>query len=108
MGYRDVKNEAIAALQGKEGTRIEHEQRHDLNTKNLLATEEVSVDAVIKMLNWSSGKHYSCSAHHLLPEVDVHEFRNIQVRLEGEPEKTTWYVKLYIIEPTTWFISVHR
>ena len=79
-----------------------------MNTKNLLATEDVSLADVIKMLNWSNGNDFSSSPHHLVPDIEVHEFRNIQVRLEGETEKSSWYVKLYFIEPTTWFISVHK
>lgn len=51
MGFNDVRKQALAALEGKEGTQIEHEQRNDLNTKNLLATEDVSLADVVKMLN---------------------------------------------------------
>lgn len=98
MGFKDVKSRVLACL--KDGA-ISHEQRGDIDIKNLLATGQVSLDEVAAIIGRSRGSHYSSSAHHVVNDIDVHI---IKTKRDGE----AWYIKWYFLEPNSVFISVHN
>ena len=94
MGFTDAKRQVLAAL--KNGTwRVEARQRVDV--KNKLATGEVSVDALAKVIGRSRGQDHTMRPHDRDQTVTVHIIR-----------KGGWYIKFYFVEPHTFFISVHE
>ena len=98
MGFKDVKKEVIDCLMNG---LVLHEARNDINIKNLLKTGVVSNEDVATMLAKSRGNEYSCSPHHFDNSIDVHI---VKVLHQGN----SWYVKWYISEPDSIFISVHN
>lgn len=98
MGFKSVKKEVINCL--KNGL-VLHEARDDIDIKNLLETGVVSNDEVAGMIAASRGNEYSTSPHHLDKSIDVHI---IKVLNKGQ----SWYIKWYISEPDSIFISVHN
>jgi len=74
-----------------------HEERGDIDLKNLLATGVVSPEQVIELIKKSRGHDHSLSPHHIVADIDVHV-----IRCEG------WYIKFYVLAPNVWFISVHQ
>jgi hypothetical protein len=95
MGLNDVREKAIQCL--KDG-KAQHDNRS--GDKNLLKTDAVTSEEVITMLRRTSGRQYEVSQHHFIESVEVHIFKPI---VRG----VKWYIKLYFIEPSCWFISVH-
>jgi hypothetical protein len=94
MGFNDAKRQVLAAL--KNGTwRVEARQHVD--AKNKLATGEVSVDELVKVIGRSRGQDHAMRPHDRDQAVTVHIIR-----------KDGWYIKFYFIEPLTFFISVHE
>ena len=105
MGFRYARDAAIAALLGGQ---VQHEARDDIDDKTLLATGAVTSEGVVRLLRACRGTQYSCSPHHqLVKNVEVHEFKPIGSLEPGGP-KLKWYIKLYFLDPDTWFISVHH
>lgn len=98
MGFKDVRAKVIAALQSGD---IRNEQRPDADEKNLLESDEVTTDFVVKLLLRCSGDQYETSLHHFDREVLCHVFTPY---LGGE----RWYVKVYFQLSDAVFISVHR
>ncbi len=95
MGYTEVKDTVIKALGAGS---YSHEPRAGvIDEKNKLATGEVTPEFVANLIKRSTGADYSCSPHHKAPAIEVHII-----------EKNGWYVKFYILEPDTVFISVHQ
>jgi len=94
MGFRDARKSLLNAL--KSGT-YQHEARNDINEKNKLLTGELSVEAVIAIVQKCNGKHHTMSAHHADRTITVHVLK-----------RDGWYIKFYFIDPMTWFISVHQ
>lgn len=92
-GFMAVKRSVLEAL---DSGAYQHEARGSIDTKNLLATGEVSAVQVAHLVRRSSGTEYTCSPHHRNPKVDCHI-----IRTRG------WYVKFYFLDPETMFISVH-
>ena len=104
MGFREVRQSAILAI---EKGRIQHEVRNEVDEKNLLLTGAVSPGDVVRLLKACRGTQYSCSPHHAAREIDVHVFMP-EARLQPGGDRRQWYIKLYLLEPDIWFISVHE
>lgn len=98
MSFKEVKKKVLNCL---EKGLIEHEERNDIDVKNLLATGQVTVGQVSSMIGRSRGNEYSSSPHYVVSDIDVHI---VKTRSEGKD----WYVKWYFVEPNTVFISVHN
>jgi len=98
MGFRDVRSLLIDALLTG---RFQHEERDDIESKNLLAVGDVSADFVVRLLRACRGSQYRSSPYHFDRSVDCHEFKPV---VAGE----AWYVKAYFLSDGAVFISVHR
>ena len=104
MGLREIRKRAIDAIRLG---RVQHESRNEVDEKNLFLTGEVTSEQVIQMLNACKGGQYHSSPHHAVKNVEVHVFKPETTLEKGSP-KEKWYVKLYLLDPDVWFISVHR
>ena len=93
-GFKKAKHDVIAALEAGD---YQHASRGSIDVKNLLATGEISAQEVISIIKKCSGTQHSCSPHHSVPSIEVHVLKT-----------GTWYIKFYFIDPSAWFISVHR
>lgn len=98
MGFKDAKKEVINCLNNG---LVLHEARNDINIKNLLETGVVSNTDVAAMIVSSRGNEYSSSPHHFDKSIDVHIIKTL---IKGQ----SWYIKWYISEPDSIFISVHN
>ncbi|GFD68745.1 hypothetical protein KUL106_20080 [Alteromonas sp. KUL106] len=98
MGYKEIKRQVIYCL--NKGY-VSHEQRNDIDVKNLLAIGQVSLDEVAEIIGRSRGNEYSSSPHYFDDRITVHI---IKTRRGGH----SWYVKWYFVEPNSVFISVHH
>lgn len=98
MGLNEVRALLIEAVLAQ---RVRHEERADIDEKNLLQNGVVSVAFVIRLLRRCSGWEYGTSRHHFLENVQCHTFTP---HVEGE----RWYVKAYLQAGEAVFISVHR
>ena len=96
--YKEIKRQVIDCL--NKGY-VSHEQRNDIDVKNLLAIGKVSLEEVAEIIGRSRGNDYSSSPHHYDSSIAVHV---IKTRLAGQ----YWYVKWYFVEPNSVFISVHH
>ena len=97
MGFKQVKAEVIECLNSG---RVRHEERGDINIKNLLSTGAVTPEEVAELIGKARGGDYECSPHHFDRKIPVHW---VSVR----HEEVAWYIKWYFLEPNTVFISVH-
>ena len=97
MGFKEIKYEVINCLvQGN----FLHEQRKNINIKNLLSTGDITIKKVIDILKNSRGTEYQSSPHHSIPSVTVHIIITSYLGVQ-------WYIKWYVITPNIFFISVH-
>lgn len=71
--------------------------RKDADAKNLLATGAVTEAQVIAVLDKCMGQHHQRKPHHAIAGVDVHVF-----------SRDGWYIKVYFVDPQTFFLSVHK
>ena len=97
MGFQDAKRKVLDCLRtGK----VRHEERNNIDTKNLYAIGVVTTDQVIDIIKKARGDNYSSSPHDFDRSIEVHilKFR----------KKTPWYIKWYFVEPNTVFISLHE
>ena len=94
MGFKQAKSEVIDCL--KNGY-VLHEERNNIDVKNLLATGAVTVDEVIAVILRAHGGDYCCSPHDFNHEIKVHILKT-----KG------WYIKWYFLSPDAVFISVHN
>jgi len=97
MGFKEVKSKVIWCL---ENGYVLHEERNNIDVKNLLSTGTVSLSEIVSIIGRARGNTYSCSPHHFDATIDVHV---IKTRHSGE----NWYIKWYFTEPNCVFISVH-
>jgi hypothetical protein len=97
VGFKDAKRQILTCL--KSGN-ILHDQREDINIKNLLATGKISMSDVTNIISQTRGNEYESSKHHVINELDVHI---IKTSFKGKD----WYIKWYFVEPNSIFISVH-
>lgn len=98
MGFKAAKKQVLECL---EGGSVLHQERVDIDVKNLLAVGLVSLDEVAAIIGRARGNSYSSSPHHQVEEVEVHI---IETRHGDE----NWYIKWYFVEPNSVFISVHH
>ena len=98
MGFTEVKSKVINCLNSGY---ILHEQRGNIDLKNLLSTGALSVSEVINIIGRARGNSYSCTPHHFDASIDVHVIKTI---FSGR----NWYIKWYFVEPDCVFISVHN
>jgi hypothetical protein len=98
MGFKDVKRQVIECL---DKGLVSHEQRGDINVKNLLAIGQVSLDEVAEIIGRCRGNEYSSSPHHFDSSISVHV---VKTKRAGQD----WYIKWYFVEPNSMFISVHH
>lgn len=98
MGFKEAKKEVINCLNNG---LVQHEARNEINIKNLLVTGVVSNNDVAAMITGSRGNEYSSSPHHFDKTIDVHI---IKTSKDGKK----WYIKWYIADPDSVFISVHN
>jgi hypothetical protein len=98
MGFKTVKKLIIQKIRSKQ---IQHEQRIDSYKKNLYAHGLVSDAEVIALISICRGNDYKVEPLHADRSIDVHFFRPLK-------EGVKWYIKVYMLEPDAWFISVHR
>lgn len=96
MGFKEVRALLIEAL--LDG-RVGYEMRAAIGEKNLLATDEVTNEFVIRLLRRCAGWEYSTSRHHT-QDVDCHIFTSSM----GDER---WYIKAYLRNGLAVFISVH-
>ncbi|NOQ50745.1 MAG: hypothetical protein GQ578_00790 [Desulfuromonadaceae bacterium] len=97
MGFKQAKTEVIDCLTHG---RIKHEQRGNIDIKNLLAIGAVTPEQVADLIAKARGGDYRCSPHHFDRKVLVH---TVKVQHMG----SNWYIKWYFLEPDAIFISVH-
>ena len=98
MAFSEIKKQVIYCLKNNH---ISHEQRANIDIKNLLSTGEISLEKTIKILSRCRGNEYSTSKHHSAPSIDVHI---VKTRYMSK----NWYLKWYFLEPDCIFISVHE
>lgn len=97
MGFKAVQKLLVDALTSG---RYQHEERADIETKNLLAAGDVTTDFVVRLIQMCKGPQYKASKHHWDDSIICHEFKP---EVSGE----RWYVKAYFISADATFISVH-
>jgi hypothetical protein len=98
MGFKAVKAKILGCLERGD---VSHEQRGDIDIKNLLAIGQVSLSEVADILGRARGDSYTSSPHHIVASIDVHVVR---ARHAGQD----WYIKWYFVDPSSVFISVHH
>lgn len=98
IGFSTAKRLALQCL---ESGSFQHEQRDNIDSKNLLATGDIDEDSIAKVIRNSRGTDHESSPHHQHRETEVHIIKH-----DG------WYIKFYFAEinsdDLTVFISVHR
>ena len=98
MGFKEIKYQVIECL--KQGNFL-HAQRKDIDIKNLLAAEEITIKKLINILKQTRGSEYKSSPHHCISSVTVHI---VKTSYSG----VKWYIKWYFIAPNSIFISIHK
>ena len=98
MGFKAIKQKVICCL--KTGM-VHHEQRNNIDIKNILATGVLTCEQVATIISRARGDDYSSSPHHFDNSIDVHI---VKTRFAG----FHWYIKWYFIDENTVFISVHH
>lgn len=98
MGFKDARRQLLDCLASGN---ILHEQRGNIDIKNLLATGQISVDVVSEIVGRARGDSYESSPHHVMRTLEVHI---LKTRHQGQE----WYIKWYFLEPNSVFISVHH
>lgn len=98
IGFSEARRRVLQCLESRN---FQHEQRNNIDEKNLLATGDIDEDSIAKCIRRSTGKDHTSSAHHYDSQTEVHI-----IKKEG------WYIKFYFAEiqtdDFTVFISVHR
>lgn len=98
MAFRAVKSKVIKCLNNGY---VLHEERDDIDVKNLLSTGVISISEVTTIIGRARGNTYSSSPHYYDAGIDVHV---ITTTHSGQH----WYIKWYFTEPDCVFISVHE
>lgn len=96
MGFKEARALLIEALQSG---RYTNDERADGEEKNLLASEAVTKEFVVRLLRRCAGWEYSTSRHHFR-DADCHIFTPT---FGGEQ----WYIKAYWRGGLAVFVSVH-
>ena len=98
VGFKEVKKKVISCLNSGY---VSHQERSDIDVKNLLSTGKVTLGDVAAIIGSSRGDDYSSSPHHFDDSVDVHIIKTTHAGKD-------WYVKWYFVDPSSVFISVHN
>lgn len=98
MGFKAAKAQVLECLKNGQ---VLHEQRNNIDVKNLLAVGDICTADVAKIILKAQGTDYSSSPHDMDGTIEVHI---IKKRISNQ----NWYIKWYFIEPNSVFISVHR
>lgn len=98
MGFKAAKAQVLECL--KNG-HVLHEQRNNIDVKNLLAVGDITTDDVAEIILKAQGDDYSSSPHDMDRTIEVHIIKR-------RISTNNWYIKWYFIEPNSVFISVHR
>ncbi len=98
MGFKDVKSKALKCLSNGQ---VLHEERDNIDIKNLLSSGVISLHDVAQIIGRSRGYDYSSGSHHFDDKITVHV---IKTTCFGQ----SWYIKWYFVEPDSVFISVHH
>ena len=83
MAFREVKSKVIECLNSGY---VLHEERGDINVKNLLSTGVVSISEITTIIGRARGNTYSSSPHHYNAKIDVHVIKTTH---SGKH----WYIK---------------
>ena len=97
-GFKAVKAKILDCLEHGD---FSHEQRGDIDIKNLLAIGQVPLSEAAEILGRARGYSYSSSPHNLVASIDVHV---VKARHAGQD----WYIKWYFADPGSVFASVHH
>jgi len=98
MGFRDAKRRVLECLITGH---LLHEERNNIDIKNLLATGLISLDEAALIIGRSKGDEYSSTPHHFDKKIDVHVIKTL---FSGQ----YWYIKWYFLDPDSVFISFHH
>lgn len=98
MGFKEAKSKVIQCLNTGH---VLHEERGNIDTKNLLSIGVITTEELVKIISRSSGNQYSSSPHHFDSHIEVHVIKTSYFR-------EIWYIKWYFLEPDSVFISVHH
>lgn len=98
MGFDAIKKLIIHKIRLRQ---VQHEPRKDSYKKNLYAHGLVSDEEVIALISICRGNDYQVAPLHSDRTIDVHFFRPVKTGVR-------WYIKVYLVEPDAWFISVHK
>lgn len=98
MGFKETISKLIEHLDN--GYYVLHEECDNIDIKNLLSTNVVTLSDVTSIVEKTRERNYSCSTHHLDEKVDVHLITTIHSGRD-------LFIKWYFIEPDRVFISVH-
>jgi hypothetical protein len=98
MGFVAARSLLLDAL---ESGRFQHEERRDIESKNLLAVGDVTPEFVAGLLRACRGSQYKATPYHFDQRIACHTFTPCAA---GEK----WYVKAYFLSADAVFISVHR
>lgn len=98
MRFKEVRALVIQAV---ETGHYQHEERAEIDEKNLLHASKVTPEFVVRLLHRCSGEQYRPSRHHIDPTLVCHVFTPDR---RGE----RWYVKVYFRANVAVFVSVHR
>ena len=98
MGFRDAKSRVLECL--KTG-HVLHEERNNIDIKNLFVTGLISLDEAARIIGRSKGDGYRSTPHHFDNKIDVHVIKTIFL---GQ----RWYIKWYFLDADSVFISFHH
>ena len=98
VGFKEAKRRLLECLSSG---RVLHEERNNIDIKNLFATGFISLDEASFIIARSKGDGYVSSPHHFDNEIEVHV---IKTAFSGQ----SWYIKWYFLEPDSVFISFHH
>ena len=98
MGFKDVKRKIIHCLNSG---MVYHEQRNNIDVKNVLATGVLTNEQVATIIARASGEGYCSSPHHYDSSIMVHVIKTKFTCFH-------WYIKWYFIDDDSVFISVHN
>ena len=104
MTYTVSRAKAIKCL--SDGN-IQHVARDRIDEKNLLQCGDLSPQDVIKLLNATRMNQHRIEPHEDYPAIDVYYFEP-EAKIDSDEVKHNWHIKLFFIDPSVFFISVHR
>ena len=101
MGFNDVRRRVIKCLDTQA---FESEAREAISENNLLATGQVTVEDVKRLISRCNGGQYTAKPMTEDPSIMKHEMKPV---MAGEQ----WFIRFYFVElpaDVAMFISVHK